>query len=142
MKPVPEGAVCLFTLKNPSYPDYICMTNSAVMCVDIHPKNPYMLVIGLYNGTVQVFNIQASCKIPAYTSNNVNDKHRGIVWEVKWAPNLPDGEMNFYSGGADGKIINWVLMQVELSATTIITLFLDKESVAGPDGTQLKVKGT
>lgn len=83
MKPLPEGAVCLFTLKNPSYPDYICMTDSAVMCVDIHAKYPYMVVVGLFNGTVQVFNIDASCKMPAYTSNNVVDKHRGIVWEVR-----------------------------------------------------------
>lgn len=60
---------------------------------------------------------------------------------MKWAPDLPDGEMNFYSGGADGKIVHWVLMQTELSATTTITLFLDKEPVAGPDGTLLKVKG-
>lgn len=82
MKPLEEGAVCLFTLKNPSYPDYICMTDSGVMCVDTHPKYPYMVVIGLYDGSVQVYNVQATCKQPAFRSNNVTNKHRGIVWEV------------------------------------------------------------
>jgi dynein intermediate chain 1 len=82
MKPLEEGAVCLFTLKNPSFPDYICMTDSAVMCVDTHPKYPYMVVIGLYDGSVKVYNVQATCKQPAFRSNNVTNKHRGIVWEV------------------------------------------------------------
>lgn len=82
MKPIAEGAVCMFTLKNPSYPDYICMTDSAVMCADIHRKYPYMIVIGLYDGSVNVFNVQASCKEPAFRSNKVLNKHDGIVWEV------------------------------------------------------------
>ncbi|XP_057656296.1 dynein intermediate chain 2, ciliary [Diorhabda carinulata] len=139
-KPIQDGCLCLFTIKNPSFPDYICMTESAVMCVDIHSKYPYMTVIGLYNGSVQVFNVQVTCKEPVYKSNSVTNKHRGIVWEVKWAPDLPDGELNFFSVAADGKINNWVLMQNELSVTTITTLFLDQAPVPGPDGTMLKVK--
>ena len=87
MKPLDEGAVCLFTLKNPSFPEYICMTDSAVMCVDTHPKYPYMVVIGLYDGSVNVYNVQATCKQPAFRSNNVTNKHRGIVWEVS-NPNI------------------------------------------------------
>lgn len=82
MKPIAEGAVCLFTLKNPSYPEHICMTDSAVICVDVHPKYPYMVVVGLYDGSVAVFNVQASCKEPAFKSNSVVNKHSGIVWEV------------------------------------------------------------
>lgn len=141
LKPTPEGAVCMFTLKNPSFPDYICMTDSGVMCVDTHPKYPYMVVIGLYDGNVEVFNVQATCKSPAFKSNSVTNKHKGIVWEVKWGPDLPDGELNFFSVGTDGLINNWVLMQNELSVTTILTLFLKKDPVPGPDGTNLKVKG-
>ncbi|XP_028132775.1 dynein intermediate chain 2, ciliary [Diabrotica virgifera virgifera] len=139
-KPIADGCLCLFTIKNPSFPDYICMTESAVMCVDIHAKYPYMVVIGLYDGSVQVFNVQATCKEPAYKSNSVTNKHRGIVWEVKWAPDLPDGELNFFSVAGDGKINNWVLMQNDLSVTTITTLYLDQAPVPGPDGTMLKVK--
>lgn len=82
MKPVPGGAICFFTIKNPSFPDYICMTESGVMCVDIHTKYPYMVVIGLYDGNVMVYNIQATCKEPAFKSNSVTQKHSSIVWEV------------------------------------------------------------
>lgn len=70
MKQSPEGLVCFFTIKNPSFPDYIsnkcaiflaksdmnacfcfcfCFqvtTESGVMCCDIHQKYPYLMVIG------------------------------------------------------------------------------------------------
>lgn len=82
MKPIADGAVCLFTMKNPSYPEHICMTESGVMCVDVHKSYPYLVVVGLYDGSVVVFNVQASCKEPMYKSNNVTNKHSGIVWEV------------------------------------------------------------
>lgn len=141
LKPTLEGAVCMFTLKNPSFPDYICITDSGVMCVDTHPKYPYMVVIGLYDGSVQVFNVENTCKTPAYKSNSVTNKHKGVVWDVKWAEDLPDGELNFFSVAADGNINNWVLMQNELAVTTILTLYLTKDPVPGPDGTHLKVKG-
>ncbi|GLV39825.1 uncharacterized protein CBL_08109 [Carabus blaptoides fortunei] len=136
------GAVCLFTLKNPSYPEHICMTDSGVMCVDIHPKYPFMIVVGLYDGSVHIYNVCVNCKEPQYRSNSVTNKHGGIVWEVKWGPDLQDGEMNFYSVAADGKINNWLLMQNELSLTTIITLMLDSDPVPGPDGMYIKLKGS
>ncbi|CAG9767841.1 unnamed protein product [Ceutorhynchus assimilis] len=140
LKPAPEGAVCLFTIKNPSFPDYICMTECGVMCSDFHPTYPYMVVMGLYDGSVLVYNVQASCQIPAFKSDNVTNKHKGIVWDVKWAPDLPDGELNFYSVSCDGDINNWVLMQNELAVTTILSLGFDNDPVIGPDGTHLKLK--
>lgn len=60
--------------------------------------------------------------------------------QIKWVKDLQDGEMNFYSASADGKINNWVLMQSDLSLTTIITMELDRAPVAGPDGTFIKLK--
>ncbi|KAF5304814.1 hypothetical protein FQR65_LT07831 [Abscondita terminalis] len=140
MKPVKGGAVLLYSIKNPSFPDYICLTESAVMCIDIHKTYPYMLVVGLYDGNVMAYNIQVSCKIPAFQSNSVAQKHSSIVWEVKWAPDLPDGEMNFYSVSSDGKVNHWVLMQSKFAVTTIIKLYLERDPVRGPDGTLRKRK--
>ncbi|CAG9860678.1 unnamed protein product [Phyllotreta striolata] len=141
-KPVAGGALCLFTLKNPSFPDYVCMTDSAVMCVDTHKNYPYMVAIGLFDGSVRVYNVNYSCKEPVYKSNSVENKHRGIVWEVKWAEDTPDGELNFYSVGSDGKVNNWILMSSALTVITIIELLLDQPPVHGPDGTTLKLKAS
>lgn len=54
---------------------------------------------------------------------------------------MQDGEINFYSVSADGRIFNWVLMQNKLAITTIITLYLDNRHVGGPDGTHIRLKG-
>lgn len=40
------GGVCLFSLKNPSYPEWICHTTSPVMCLDFNERQPHLLVIG------------------------------------------------------------------------------------------------
>jgi dynein intermediate chain 1 len=60
------GYVCLFSLKNPSYPEFLCQTpcgvrhvriftvHSQVMCLDLHPDYPNMIVLGLYDGNVAV----------------------------------------------------------------------------------------
>lgn len=43
---ITNGKVCLFTLKNPSYPEWICSTDSPVMCLDFSEQHPHLLVIG------------------------------------------------------------------------------------------------
>ena len=53
-----ESVVCVYSLKNPSYPEYLCKAHCGVMCVDIHPKHPHMLAVGLADGSVAVFNLQ------------------------------------------------------------------------------------
>ncbi|XP_065368147.1 dynein intermediate chain 2, ciliary [Calliphora vicina] len=140
MKQPSEGAICLFTCKNPSYPDYIIMTESGVMCCDIHPKYPFLIAIGLYDGNVAVYNLKDNYKEPLYFSDGVNAKHIECVWEIKWGPDMADGEINFYSVSSGGRALNWVLMQNKLMVTTIITLFLEYGLVAGPDGTELRLK--
>lgn len=111
------------------------------MCCDIHQKYPYLLVIGMFDGNVAVYNLQKSVAEPIYKSLGIYGKHSDVVWEVKWGPDMQDGEINFYSISSDGRVFNWVLMQSKLTITTIITLFLNREYVSGPDGTDIKLKG-
>ena len=77
------GVVCVFSLKNASYPEYVCYAPCGVMSVDIHPTHPHMLVVGLANGNVAVYNLQLQGKKPAYLSSARNGKHTDIVWQVK-----------------------------------------------------------
>ena len=37
------GYVCIFSLKNPSYPEYICRASSGIISFDIHPSHPNMV---------------------------------------------------------------------------------------------------
>ncbi|XP_011505542.1 PREDICTED: dynein intermediate chain 2, ciliary [Ceratosolen solmsi marchali] len=139
--PMPNGAVCLYSLKNPSFPEWICMTDSPVMCLDFNVQNPYLLVIGTMEGSVAVYNVMLAPTTPQYKSNNVIQKHAGIVWQVCWAPDTEEGNMAFFSISIDGLINYWVLNQNELGVTNIMTLFLDHSPISGPDGTKIPLKG-
>ncbi|XP_046818005.1 dynein intermediate chain 2, ciliary isoform X1 [Vespa crabro] len=138
---IKNGSVCLFSLKNPSYPEWICPTESPVMCLDFSIQHPHLLVIGVKDGSVAVYNIMLPPTGPQYKSNDVTQKHGGIVWEIRWASDTQEGNLAFYSISIDGKINYWVLNQKELSLTTIMTLFLDRPPIPGPDGTMIILKG-
>ncbi|CAD1473387.1 unnamed protein product, partial [Heterotrigona itama] len=137
---ITNGTVCLFSLKNPSYPEWICPTESPVMCLDFNERHPHLLVIGTMDGAVAVYNIMLPPTTPQYRSNDVVQKHGGIVWEIHWAPDTEEGNLAFYSVSIDGKINYWILSENDLALTTVITLFLDRPPIPGPDGTMITLK--
>ena len=65
------------------------------MCVDIHPKYPHMIVVGLVQGHVAVYNLRTNNKHPTHISSTRNGKHKDIVWQVgsfiKYCPVLTRG---------------------------------------------------
>ena len=46
-------------------------------------KHPHMLVVGLYDGNIAVYNLQKNSGGPSYQSDAKNGKHRDIVWQVR-----------------------------------------------------------
>ena len=78
-----KGVACVFSLKNPSYPEFICLSHCAISSVDVHPSHPHMLVTGLVDGNVAVYDLQKrNCRFPSYMSTSKNGKHRDIAWQV------------------------------------------------------------
>jgi len=75
------GLICLYTIKNPTWPEYSFTTETGVMCVDFNPSNPALLAVGLYDGTVMVFDIRLKGNNkPIYMSNVRTNKHTDPVW--------------------------------------------------------------
>ena len=72
----------MFTLKNPSFPEYVIDIETGVMCLDIHPKYTYLICIGRHDGHVAVYDAHVPGKEPQYESNSATDKHYGIVTQV------------------------------------------------------------
>ena len=56
-----QGLICLFSLKNCSHPEFSLTLPAGVLSIDFHPKYPYMLVAGMVDGNVAVFNLKR-CK--------------------------------------------------------------------------------
>ena len=87
-----------------------------------------MLVCGLYDGSVAVYNLQQRMNgAPNYMSSATNGKHTDVVWQVrllicrdkprtpdhqvKWVRDNLDGYLNFYSVSGDGRVTNWTLVK-------------------------------
>ena len=100
------------------------------MSVDFHPKHPALLAVGLYDGTVQVFDIRLKSNTPIYASTVRTMKHTDPVWQVKWND---EPELSFFSISSDGRVSSWALMKNKLEPEEVMKLKLvldqDKELV-------------
>lgn len=82
-----SGLICLFSLKNPSHPEYTCLAPCGVLCLDISTAYPHMVVAGLYDGNVAVYNLcsegeGSTIAKPSHISSASNGKHSEPVWQV------------------------------------------------------------
>ncbi|KAM3963317.1 dynein intermediate chain 2, ciliary [Aphomia sociella] len=135
-----EGCLCMYSIKNPAYPEYSVITESPIICLDVYKEIPYLVCVGRYDGNVCVYNAQLTLESSyQYKSDSVRDKHSNIVWEVRWGARLIDGEASFFSISGDGRVVQWAVMPGELQATTIITLSSNVPPIPGPDGTMITV---
>ncbi|KAI8806509.1 WD40-repeat-containing domain protein [Cladochytrium replicatum] len=114
------GMIACFTLKNPSYPEFLYVTESGVMCLDIHPQHPSMIAVGLFDGSVCVYNLQKKSDHPVFKS--LAGKHTDSVWQICWQKDDLDENMNFSSVSSDGRVTQWTLVKNELVYTDIIKL--------------------
>ncbi|CAK90422.1 unnamed protein product (macronuclear) [Paramecium tetraurelia] len=109
--------------KTPTHPEYAFTCEAGVMCLDFHPQSPALLAVGLYDGTVLVYDIRNKHKKPIYQSTVRTQKHTDPVWQVRWNPDISKN-YNFYSISSDGRVMNWVLMKNKLEPEEVIRLRL------------------
>ncbi|XP_028261461.1 dynein, axonemal, intermediate chain 1, paralog 2 isoform X2 [Parambassis ranga] len=128
-----HGMVAFYTLKNPSYPEYIYATNSSVLCLDIHEQHSFLVAVGFYDGCVAVYNLKETGAEPVYKSTAKTGKHTDPVWQVCWQNDDMDNNHNFYSVSSDGRVVSWTLVKNELVYTDIIRLSVVSD---GPEGAQ------
>lgn len=73
-----------------------------------------MVVAGLYDGNVMVFNLQTKSQRAVYQSNKKTGQHDEAVWNVYWQKDDLDDLMNFASVSSDGRVKQWTLLKNEL----------------------------
>ncbi|XP_071586234.1 dynein axonemal intermediate chain 1 isoform X2 [Heliangelus exortis] len=136
-----QGMLLLYTMKNPSFPEYVFRSESGVMCLDFHNDHPYLLAVGFHDGNVAIYNLKKATSQPSYKSSAKSGKHTEPVWQVKWQKNDMDNNLNFFSVSSDGRIVSWTLVKNELVHTDIITLSQEGTTMKGPEELQLQVFG-
>lgn len=133
-----RGMLLLYSLKNPSFPEYVFNSESGIMCFDIHVDHPYLIVVGFYDGNVAIYNMKKPAATqPGYKSSAMSGKHSDPVWQVKWQKDDMDNNLNFFSVSSDGRIVSWTLVKNELAHTDIIKLLVEGTTMEGPEGLQL-----
>ncbi|CBZ49884.1 putative dynein intermediate chain [Neospora caninum Liverpool] len=127
-----SGFVCCYSLKNTSYPEYFWKTESAVCSVDWNPHSPSLLAVGLYDGTVLVFDIHSKDRKPTHASTVKVNKHTDPVWDVRWDGDNSSSALRFYSVSGDGRVTSWSLMKNKLESEEVALLKLDYSQVSTP----------
>ena len=125
-----RGLVCVYTLKNVGYPEYIIRPSGAVMSVDWHRSHAALLVCGLYGGHVGVWDVRAPGGEVLYESDDPRLKHSDVVWQVKWAADdaaqqqQQGGQqpLHFFSVSGDGRVSDWAMKKNELQVEDVLRL--------------------
>mmetsp|Transcript_20735 Transcript_20735/g.44244 ORF Transcript_20735/g.44244 Transcript_20735/m.44244 type:complete len:675 (+) Transcript_20735:79-2103(+) len=135
------GVICCYSLKNTRFPEYVFNTDAGVCCVDWHPQHPAILAVGLYDGTVLVYDVRAKMKKAIYQSTVRTNKHTDPVWEVRWNTDAAGGTLNFFSISSDGRVSNWLLMKNKLESEEVMELKLLSGSTAGGEEDETSLAG-
>jgi len=78
-----QGMLVLYTMKNPSFPEYVFSSESGVMCLDFHNDHPYLVAVGFYDGNVAIYHLKKATSQPSYKSSAKSGKHTEPVWQVR-----------------------------------------------------------
>ncbi|XP_047139606.1 dynein intermediate chain 2, ciliary isoform X1 [Hydra vulgaris] len=135
------GIVCFYSLKNPTYPERIFMTDWGVMCLDIHHSYSNLVAVGFYDGSIAVYNLESKEDKPILMTSTEFGKHTDPVWEVRWQTDDLDGNLNLYSVSSDGRVVLWTIIKSELQNTEIIQLWVGSNFGDGFQESDKKVLG-
>ncbi|XP_070602220.1 dynein axonemal intermediate chain 4 isoform X2 [Erythrolamprus reginae] len=121
-----KGLACCWSLKNPMWPERIYNCVHGVTALDFSTANPNLLAVGLFNGTIEVYNVQSRNQTSVLDNSESHDKHLGPVWQLRWVEQdrgtsgEDKGEI-LVSISADGRITKWFVRK-GLSCTDLMKL--------------------
>ena len=116
------GYVMFWSIRNPSHPEKIIKTVSGVTAIDFSTAHPNMLAVGLYDGTVSIYDTRnAEFQVPVLDSSQLATKHMDPVWEVKWVDKGAERGESLVSIATDGRVLEWS-MKKGLTMTPLMVL--------------------
>lgn len=102
------GAVMFWSLKNPTFPAKVIDTKFGVTSLDFCTEHPHLLAVGLYDGSVAIYDIRDKEDKPSLESQHATGKHSEPVWGVKWvAKEMNKEQQQLVSISTDGSVQQW-----------------------------------
>lgn len=128
----PPSCLSVFSLKNPFYPERIIKTPVDILCLDWHPERSDLLLVGLYDGNIAMYNAADGTQI--VISDSSTGKHTEAVWSVRWRKDLVgSNSLAFFSASTDGCICSWTLVKTDLRLVSKIDV---RDNMTDADVTQ------
>ncbi|KAM9008685.1 dynein axonemal intermediate chain 4 isoform 1-T1 [Ara ararauna] len=121
-----KGLACCWSLKNPMWPERIFQCEYGVTALDFSMANPNFLAVGMYNGSVTIYDVQSCNDTVLLDSSESPNKHTGPVWQLRWVE-LDRGEAGggkrerLFCISADGRITEWYI-QKRLDCTDLMKI--------------------
>ncbi|XDV35788.1 hypothetical protein PO909_005670 [Leuciscus waleckii] len=118
-----SGLVCCWSLKNPMWPDRIFHCESGVTALDFSACNANQLAVGMYDGTIAIYDVQAKEQTPIIDSSDCANMHMCPVWQLRWIDHESGlagedkGEI-LISVSADGRICKYLMKLKTPNMTT------------------------
>ncbi|CAF0989978.1 unnamed protein product [Rotaria magnacalcarata] len=108
-----DGLVCCWCLKNQEFPERFFHTPAGVTAVAFSVKFPSLLAVGLFDGTVNVYDVQTNGDKPLLDTEESLGKHTAPVWHLYWVEvekgrDDDTGEV-LMSISTDGRVTQWLL---------------------------------
>ncbi|NXX80137.1 WDR78 protein, partial [Urocolius indicus] len=140
-----KGLACCWSLKNPKWPERVFQCEHGVTALDFSTASPNILAVGMYNGSVTIYNV-ASCNAAALLDSSESpNKHTVPVWQLRWVEHsrnvTGDGKKErLICISADGRITEW-LIQKRLDCTDLIKIKrLESKKINLPGGKKRKIE--
>ncbi|KFQ94012.1 WD repeat-containing protein 78, partial [Nipponia nippon] len=121
-----KGLACCWSLKNPMWPERIFRCEHGVTALDFSMESPNLLAVGMYNGSVAIYNVRSCNNAALLDSSESSNKHTGPVWQLRWVEQdrgaTGDGKKErLICISADGRITEW-LIQKRLDCTDLMKI--------------------
>ncbi|XP_069644543.1 dynein axonemal intermediate chain 4 isoform X1 [Haliaeetus albicilla] len=111
-----KGLACCWSLKNPMWPERIFRCEHGVTALDFSMASPNLLAVGMYDGSVTIYNVRSCNDTALLDSSESSNKHTGPVWQMRWVEQdrgaTGDGKKErLICISADGRITEWFIQK-------------------------------
>ncbi|XP_054879789.1 dynein axonemal intermediate chain 4-like isoform X2 [Poeciliopsis prolifica] len=146
-KPQP-GLICCWSLKNLMWSERVFSCHNSVTCLEFSSSNPSHLAVGLYDGSVAIYNVQVGDETACIAnSRDCAKRHMQPVWQVTWTKQQlqlsgEEREEVLVSISGDGRITKWLILHNGFNCVDLMILKRSggrKQSVSG--GRRLSIGG-
>ncbi|NXJ72081.1 WDR78 protein, partial [Rostratula benghalensis] len=121
-----KGLACCWSLKNPMWPERVFQCEHGVTALDFSVGRPNLLAVGMYNGSVAIYDVRSRNHAALLDSSESTNKPTGPVWQLRWV----EEDRGARGAGkaerlicisADGRVTSW-FVQKRLDCTDLMKI--------------------